>query len=172
MSVEVHTKYRWSLDHFLTSHKYHRYQRMRLVYRRLYIVVCVLGLGIAIWALVNNGFSLLYSTYGALWLYLLCFHWPIYRWWLSRKYDRRPDKGIEIESVFTDTGIESKYEGGEGRTEWTMLAKWIETPEGFLIYPNESVFVWMPFSAFEKDKDIESLRELARTRVSINKMVR
>lgn len=83
-------------------------------------------------------------------------------WNASRGFSRRPDANIEIVWQFFREKIQSRNELGEATIEWKSFLRVVESREGFLFYPLQNLFYWLPFSAFESADCIERVRELVR----------
>ena len=127
------------------------------------LAVCVGGL--AAWSLVfvTPSWSATLLLIGS--VYVLWLRKYDLRWTLRRKYRRL--KGIENERewTFTEDRIVVKSDDGESSLGWSSLVKWVETPRGFLVYPQEDIYLWFPFSAFDSDNDVSALRNLAKRRI-------
>lgn len=86
----------------------------------------------------------------------------MYAWYSSRGFAKRPDANVQIEWQFSNEAIKSKTELGEATIHWKSFLRVVETSEGFLFYPLENLFHWLPFSAFESPDCIEKARVLLR----------
>ena len=165
MPTSITARYQWTLDEFLKAYKYHHRHRLRRGFRWTANAIAVGIVGLSSWSLLFVQFSVPSSLLIVAGLYWLFIRGIEKRWWLTRKFKKRPDRDAEIHWTFTDADIHSRSSKGEGRLEWTALVKWLETPEGFLMYPNEDLFIWLPYFSFENEKDVNSLVKLAHSRV-------
>ena len=53
----------------------------------------------------------------------------------------------------------------ETKMSWDLIQGVLDTPESFLIYPQEQMFYWLPKHAFENEEDIAQFVYLAKDKV-------
>ncbi len=99
-------------------------------------------------------------------LVIFCVYWLMIdrmkAWDSSRGFKKRPDANLEIEWQFSREKIKSRTELGEATVDWKSFLRVVESREGFLFYPLENFFHWVPFSAFESADCVEKVREFVR----------
>ena len=83
-------------------------------------------------------------------------------WNSSRGYDKRPDANVEIEWQFSREEIKLQTELGEATAHWKSFLRVVEASDGFLFYPLQNLFHWLPFSAFESADCLEKVRQMIR----------
>ncbi len=82
---------------------------------------------------------------------------------LTRHFQRRPDRDqimqfrIDSDGVMTCMGSTST-----SSSAWTSYQKIVRTRKGFLFYLNDTVYQWLPNSAFSTSNEIELLTRVAR----------
>ncbi len=84
---------------------------------------------------------------------------------------RHPLNHVEITWFLDDEGFRYEGEGFNGAMHWPRIHKVVQTKSGFLIFPQGSVFHWIPnhgFAASENIKEMETL--LLRTRVPVRRV--
>jgi YcxB-like protein len=90
-------------------------------------------------------------------------------WFLRRAnikhYTQRPDRDMVVNWEFRAEGLRSKTESSSGEFSWSMITKVLRTPQGFLLYPNDRVFHWVPIHAFQDAEAIERFSQLVKSRV-------
>ncbi|MFN2514395.1 MAG: YcxB family protein [Pyrinomonadaceae bacterium] len=89
--------------------------------------------------------------------YLLMFD-RVNAWAWGRRFGKRPDADMEIEWKFSKKGIKTQSDLGEATLQWKGFLKVVEASDGFLFYPLEKLFHWMPFSAFESPECVDRVR--------------
>lgn len=77
----------------------------------------------------------------------------IFRYWIiglrfERNIRAHPLYGYEMKCVVDHDGSTTFSPDGESRSGWSHLHAIYVTPEGFLIYPQKEIWVWIPRSAF------------------------
>jgi hypothetical protein len=65
---------------------------------------------------------------------------------------------MEVEWEFSKKEIKTQSALGEATLQWKAFLKVVEASDGFLFYPLEKFFHWMPFSAFESSECVELVR--------------
>ena len=53
----------------------------------------------------------------------------------------------------------------ETKMSWNLRQRILDTPECFLIYPQEHMFYWMPKYAFKSDEDIAQFAFMSQNKV-------
>jgi len=82
-----------------------------------------------------------------------------------RHYAKRPDRDMVILWEFYPDRITSRTEASSSMFEWRMISRVLQTTEGFLLYPNDRVFHWLPAHAFREPADVEAFAQLAKSKV-------
>jgi hypothetical protein len=122
-------------------------------------------LGIAI--LIVHGFQVADSFFG-LFLSVMGTALLLFPVWTRRiilqQYAKRPDRDLEVSWAVSPEEIFSKTEASDSRFEWRMISRVVESSQGFLLYPNDQIFHWLPKHAFEAD-GAKRFADLAESRV-------
>ena len=79
-------------------------------------------------------------------------------WLWGRRFEKRPDADIEIEWEFSKEEIKTASTLGAATFQWKGFAKAVEASDGFLFYPFERLFHWIPFSAFASPECVAVVR--------------
>ena len=90
---------------------------------------------------------------------------PLILWNFRRQFRLNPNKNGEIIWTFTDENLGSQGEGFNNNMAWRKVFRFVDTDKGFLIYPQKSLFFWIPFAGFQRPSDIEAVRGFAKSRV-------
>jgi hypothetical protein len=159
-------KYRWTEAEAWKAKSYHWKRTFRWPFRWLAYLVLGAALIVSAWSLLTQGFAVPSVAMLVASFYLLVFRPFEARWWHRRRFRLRPDLDSWLEYVVSDEGISSRSEGmGEGSVTWAAVFRALRTPAGFLVYPNESVFYWLPRDGFAADGAMEALDSLFRAKV-------
>lgn len=165
MEQPVNVKYRWTVTELESAYRCHNRQSSRI--SLLWLVHFLSGLFIVVGVYhirtgnePANGIFMI--TIGLAWSTFMIFG---RRWFARRHFTRRPDRDQEIEwQIFPDRLV---VHSGLGQSEfkWEALAKAVRTPNGFLLYPNDRIFHWLPRHGFDDPDDFDRLSELARVKL-------
>ncbi len=172
MENTVNAEYIWTSDEYLTAYKYHWRSNFRTFFRWALHIIAVLAMIGAGAKIYSHGFSIL----GVL-LLLGGFYWLFIRrfdvaWTIKRKFKKRPDRDKKVEVSFSDTVIRIKIEGiGKSDLEWNAFVKAIHSPKGMLLYPNEGIFNWVPFTGFQSEEDTKTFIRLTQEKIGTYKKV-
>jgi hypothetical protein len=82
-----------------------------------------------------------------------------------RHYAKRPDRDMVITWEFYPDRVTSKTEASSSTFEWRLISRLLQAREGFLLYPNDRVFHWLPAHAFRGTADVEAFAQLAKSKV-------
>lgn len=78
-----------------------------------------------------------------------------------RMFSRHLDKDQAVKFEIDKQGIRSSTEGvGENNVEWADIERVMEAQDGFLVYLNKQLFLWIPRSSFRPKSDIKRFRKL------------
>ena len=164
----VTASFQWSAEEFLTAQRVHmRHSPQFRKFRRARWTIVPLGILGGGGVLVIHGLrpdgvlGLLCVVAGISFLAV-----PLFvRRMTLRHYARRPDRGMVVSWEFHPDYISTKTEASSSTFEWRMISRVLQATEGFLIYPNERIFHWLPIHAFCGAEDVESFTQLAKSKV-------
>ena len=100
----------------------------------------------------------------------ICFSFLFLRPYFTRlnyrkQFRKRPDKDIDMEWNISFDIIHCKSALGSSEFVWSAIKKLVITPEGILMYVNDQIFNWLPYTGFSSDSDIGAFEEIAREHV-------
>jgi len=165
MPPTIKAHFRWTEDEFLKAYKHHYQCQLRRPFRWAINAIAILLVLLAVFVLVVIKSSIGAAAMLFVALYWLCLRGSLTRWFLRRKFRRRPDQGHEVIWIFTEDDLRSESDDVVCTLKWKAFIKWSETPEGFLMYQLEDLFNWLPFDAFDSKDDIDALRDFVRDKV-------
>ena len=92
-----------------------------------------------------------------------CLYWLTFDrlnvWYWSHGFSKRPDANSEIVWQFSETQIIMQSILANSDVSWKSFYKIVEMKDGFLFYWQKKLFVWIPFTAFEADECITTVRQ-------------
>ncbi len=167
MNQAVVVKYRWTVDELLEAHCYHSRHICRPVFWfALYLIgglIVVAGIAALATDLAD---SFLFSTaalfIGVCYFFARPYMW---RWWRGRQFAKRPDRDIQIEWEISPDKICATTDLGHSEVSWQTFLKYLVTPNGILLYPNEQIFHWLPRHGFASDADFQTVVEFAQSKI-------
>ena len=165
MEQPITIKYRWTADELLQAQRFHFRHSCRAVLRFalhfIFVLMILAGYG---W--IQSGKSMLvgivFIVTGVYWLAVRPFD---RRWAVRRQFAKRPDKDLELEWQITSDRLAVKSTAHTGDLTWQLIGKVVRTPVGFLLYPTDQMFHWLPRHGFGGDSEFERLAEIAKSKV-------
>jgi hypothetical protein len=103
---------------------------------------------------------------GAIGLYFVFFNRTFLKWRVRRRFAKRPDAGAETEWRFTPEVVLLATSSSRSERLWNNFIKLVESPSGVLLYPNPTMFHWIPRHAFASDLEYARFLQLAESRIA------
>lgn len=165
MEPSVVARFRWTADELLQAYEYHDRHTCRPPFRvALHCTIILISL---------MGCSLIYTrtsivsgticvAIGVYWFALRRF---IRRWMVRRQFRKRPDRDVELEWQFSCPKICVQSRLGQSELIWEIFGKVVRTPSGFMLYPNDQMFHWLPRHGFASDAEYEKCIALVREKI-------
>lgn len=170
----VVASYRLTLNEFLDAQSMHnhlfvepRLKVLGFIDSRIFAVFvgCISILRLAI----DISEGVVFTAFHLLLLFLIVIAGLLLAWpWLQKRafkrhFQQRPDRDRLVQYRVASEGVTSTTEGiGTGTNQWAAYAKIVRTSKGYLFYPNERIFYWLPKHAFASDGDADVLANMAR----------
>lgn len=160
-------KYRWTREELVKAMRHHQRLKIRraiLVIMQIFSVVLLglIGLSLVMTMLVPaTSWPPFWSTLilSAFSLYWLIFD-RVNAWYWSRGFLNRPDANLEFDWQLSENDITVQSALGTATVTWKSFFKIVETSEGFLFYPVNKIFYWLPFAALESPECVARVRQL------------
>jgi hypothetical protein len=77
-------------------------------------------------------------------------------------YAQKPDRDMLVTYEISAERIASRTEIGSSDMLWRAIVRVHRVPEGFLLYPSERMFHWLPMYGFQEAADVERLTKLTK----------
>ena len=150
--------FRWSKEEFLRAQRVAR--RHSPTMRKLYIIYAIVIASVLINAVVGIFRN---PTPWPQTLYLVCigaallFGMPFYiRRAVLKLYAQKNDRDREVRYEIFDDHLHCHTQLISVDHQWAGFQRVLQVSEGFLIYPSNQAFHWLPAHGFENPADIES----------------
>lgn len=165
MNEVIYLKYPFKTESIVTGYKYHR--KSTNTYRIQTIASSILGifyLGQGLYDLASN-FNLGSFIPIALGVYCLSFN-RISIYFFARNYKKlNYDNKITEWEISDEKIIHRMISLSELTFSWELVKGILDTPKGFLIYPQQHLFYWLPKSKFSSEEDIAHFAFIAKNNV-------
>jgi len=157
--------FKWIADDLLTARKWNFRHACRPAFRWAIHVVVALIMAVSVFSLVKVGPSPIPIGFIAAGIYLYAIRPFEVRWFTRRQFAKRPDNNCDVQWTVTPERICTLTTLGSSEFQWAAITKVIRTPDGFLFYPNNQIFHFLPLRGFRDDADFQRLAELASQHV-------
>jgi hypothetical protein len=163
MESSIKVSYQWSAEEMLLAHRMHmRYSAQGRKLRRMILGVGLLCLVLGTVNLVRNG--TLASGLPFIALAIGCLGVPFFlRRAVLKMYAKKPDRDLVITYELSADGLVCRSEIGSSDLLWRAIRRTTRTPQGFLLYPSDTMFHWLPVRGFGDAADIERFAQLAQS---------
>ena len=162
MPEPVKVSFRWTADDLMLAKKLHWRHICGPAYRRSPHLFSALIAGVSIYSLVVAGISPIPIIFLVSLLYLYIGRPYERRWSIRRAFAKRPDKNADIEWLISVDKLCITSNRSRSELLWTAFAKVIRTRDGFLFYPIDQIFHFLPKRGFQNEADFERLTQLAK----------
>jgi len=90
-------------------------------------------------------------------------------WFMRRAvlkmYAQKPDRDMVVTCEISTDRIVTRSEVASTDMLWRTIMRAHKVPQGFLLYPTDQMFHWLPVRGFQDLADIERLAKIAKTNV-------
>ncbi len=164
MNEEILIRFRWTADELVEGARWDLRQRIPKPVRRMFWLVVVVSLlgGIAIlarWPTSLGGAALI-----ALGTQLPMTHYLVRPWRLRRGFQKMPDRDSEIVWQLSAAGLKARGSYTSADLQWSAFTKVVRTPVGYLLYPTDQIFHWLPRHGFGSEAEFGFIGEMVRAK--------
>ena len=173
-SPPIRARFLWTFREFSDSSETYGKTQCRPVLRFAFGFVCVVVIGVGFMGLASNEPWALPKALAmiAVGSYFLFFRKHDVRWTLRRRFRRRPDRDTEVVFLLDEESVSGTSPAGDGSTPWSAFVKVRKGDRGYMLFPLDSVYYWLPFHAFGSVEDLVRADELIRRKVADSAIVR
>ena len=165
MDQEITASYVWTADELIKAQENHARAQCRRGYR-IGLKFVLLMMILAGWCSYQaRGWSVLTVLFPLVGVYLLFLRKYDVRWSLRRHFKKRPDRDSRIVWTLGESDLQTRTDESQSRRNWSQITKVRRAPNGFLLYANDSMFHWLPTSAFACEEDRQRAEELLQSKI-------
>lgn len=84
---------------------------------------------------------------------------------ILKMYAQKPDRDMLVTYEISTDRIATRSEVASSDMLWRAIFRAHKVPEGFLLYPTDRTFHWLPAHGFQDPADIERLAQIAKANV-------
>ena len=100
----------------------------------------------------------------------------VLRYWISsfqfrRALKKHPQYKSSLKWIFNEDGLELVSEQAHLKSSWSAYLKTYTVSDGFLLYPQQGIFNWIPRSGFKSDEDSRILEDILARKTCNKKKV-
>ena len=166
MEAPIYIKYSWNTDDLVGAYKYHRQSSKYLWLSRFLIFgIGILNLAFGIFGLFSERsteFAVFQLVIGLILLSRELIGNMIYKFRCKQlNYD---NKQVEWE-ISQDKIVHRMINLTESTFMWELVIGVLDTPKGFLLYPQKNLFYFIPKEGFQNPEDIAQFAYLAQDKV-------
>lgn len=152
-------QYTFSVDELIKASDYAARELARRGFRVMFTALGVCMLLSAVF-LFGEGDAWLRVYVGIFGAYLAFFRRPLARVFVRHQFAKRPDKNISIRFEATEEGMSWSSPDSSSSFRWNLLAKVRRYEDGFLIFPNNRIFHWIPDHSLASADEVRALAEI------------
>jgi len=165
MNEEITASYVWTVDELIRARENHGRAQCRPSYRAGIIFLSLMAILAGFASYHTHGWSPPTYMLPIAGVYFLLLRKYDVRWGLRRHFKKRPDKNAQVVCTLDDNALQIKTSESESKQNWNQISKVRKARNGLLLYPNDTIFYWLPFTAFVSDNDWTRAEELLRNKV-------
>lgn len=164
MDETIIVRFKWTADELLTAQRLHlRHSRSGRA-RRVMRICAIISMPVSIAIMFLTGFG--WTGVCLVFLGIVLLGTP----WLTRRstikhFAKRPDRDMDLEWQILHDRLIAKTVMSNAEFNWSMIFSVLRTPAGFLLYPNDKIFHWLPAHGFREPADMERLAQMAQSKV-------
>ncbi|MGL5075961.1 MAG: YcxB family protein [Waterburya sp.] len=165
MDETIYIKYLWKTKDVVKGYNYHR--KSSTLHRTLTIIYLIFGTYNLVFGLYRLIFTLNFSfllsiAFGLFFL----FYNRITVFFFVRNFEKLNYENKQVEWEISKTKIVSRIINlSESTFNWDFIQGILDTPTGFLLYPQKNLFHWLPKRGFANEEDIAHFVFIAQDRV-------
>jgi hypothetical protein len=169
MNETIFLKHSWKAEELIKGAKYHFKSSLpRKIVSIIYFILatCYILFGLYGLLIISSSGSMFSIFLGLLFLFLFLFRNKLNMFFFAKNVKKLNYENKEVQwEINRDKVIYRIINLAESTFSWELIQGVLDTPEGFLLYPQKNTFYWLPKAAFEKEEDIALLAFIAQEKV-------
>ncbi|MGL5832651.1 MAG: YcxB family protein [Waterburya sp.] len=165
MNETIYLKYPWNTQEAILGAKYHLKNSLtQKIINTIYLILAIFHILFGLYSLLSLGD--LGGISSIIWGLIFIFFSKLNFILFARNIKRLNYKNKEIEWEISRDKIVSRIINlSESTYSWELIQGVLDTPKGFLLYPQKNIFHWLPKQAFTKEEDIALFAFIAQNKV-------
>jgi hypothetical protein len=169
MNETIFLKHPWKVEELITGAKYHfKTSLARKIVNIIYFIVATYNILFGLYGLlIISSPGAIFSIFlGLLFLFLFLFRNKLTVFFFAQNIKKENCENREVEwEISQDKIVYRIINLAESTFSWELIQGVLDTPKGFLLYPQKNTFYWLPKAAFEKEEDIALFAFIAQEKV-------
>jgi uncharacterized membrane protein YciS (DUF1049 family) len=165
MNETIYLKHPWKVQELIIGVKYHfKNSRAQKISNTIYLIVAIYYMLIGLYGLLfhSDPSSVSSIIWGLFFILLSRLNMILF----TRNIKRLNYENKEIEwEISRDRVIYRIINVVETKYNWESIQGILDTPKGFLLYPQKNTFHWLPKEVFVKEEDIALFAFIAQNNV-------
>ncbi|MFM2313774.1 MAG: YcxB-like protein [Cyanobacteriota bacterium] len=165
MDETIYLKYPWKAQEAILGAKYHfNNSHAHKIINTIYLVIGIFHILLGLRSLLVLGDRGAISTIIIGLIFILFSKFNLISFARNIKRLNYENKEIEWE-ISRDKIVNRMINLTESTFSWELIQGVLDTPKGFLLYPQTNMFYWLPKQAFSKEEDIALFAFIAQNKV-------
>lgn len=166
MSHAIHADYTFNQDQFITAQNYHvRFTGRKMRWLRWAFLGITIATVVSVIVIHGNINPMMLVVLGVGYIGVVAAEVMQHPKMIARAIRKRFEQGIyqaqRVSFTIKDENITTQTDGKyEKQMTWHEFYKIVETPDGFLMYLNKQIFLWLPLDSIRPTDAEESLKEI------------
>jgi YcxB-like protein len=165
MTKEITASYVWTADELIKAQENHDLARCRPGFRAGLYFLAFMAILAGCGSYLVNGWAFPTVLFPLGGIYILFLRKYDVRWGIRRRFKKRPDRDARVVWTINDDNLRIKTEESETRQNWNQIYKARKARNGFLLYLNDAMFIWLPVTSFESEDDQVKTEALLRIKI-------
>jgi hypothetical protein len=165
MDTPIVASFKWSEAEFLSAQQVkRRYSPLLRKVRRRFLASGLIFVAGGVGFLITHGFLSAGIPFLVMGVGLLA--WPLFgKRAILKHYAQRTERDMMVNWEFRAGGLRCQTEASSGEMAWSVIARVLRTPQGFVLYLNDLLSHWVPVHAFRDAQELERFSQLVKSRV-------
>lgn len=166
MNKTIYLKYPWKTKDMVEGYKYHlKGSSLHRILKIFLLVIGIFTLGSGLLVILFKSFNS--NSLFSIFIGLYClFNYQITTFFFEQNLRKLNYENKQVEWEISEDKIVSRMINlSESILNWEIIIGIIDTPKGFLLYHQQTLFFWLPKKRFENDEDIAQLAFMAQDKV-------
>jgi hypothetical protein len=167
MDETIYLKYIWKAQESITGAKYHsKNSVVPKIMNTIYLVIAIYFILVGLYGLLvfDDLGAISTIVLGLFYIFLSKLNLNLILFARNIKRLNYENKEVEWE-ISKDKIVYRMINLTESTYSWEFIKSVLDTPKGFLLYPQKNTFYWLPKKAFTKEEDIAVFAFIAQDKV-------